>query len=84
MNVVPGVGVEPTRGKSPRDFKSRTSAIPSARHPGSNPSLLSVLLQDNHFGLEGAGAAVFAVRLNGERGQATCKISRLPVTHKSV
>src|SRR5215468_4525827 len=58
--MVPGVGVEPTRGKSPRDFKSRTSAIPSARHSGSNTSLLSSLLQDNHFGsrvLRGAGVS---------------------------
>ena len=47
--ALPILGVEPTRGKSPRDFKSRTSAIPSARHSGSNPSLLSSLPQDNPF-----------------------------------
>jgi len=36
--------------KWPRmDFKSRTSAIPSARHSGSNPSLLSSSPQDNNF-----------------------------------
>ena len=52
--VVPGVGVEPTRGKSPRDFKSRTSAIPSARHSGSYADI-------NIFARSDKGAAAWSV-----------------------